>query len=110
MDVNGDGMIDRGSELFRGFSTLAALDDNHDGVIDARDAAFASLVLWADRNADRRSMPDELTPLATVVASIPLTSHKDVRCDDGDCEGERATARMRDGGSAVVVDVYLRER
>jgi hypothetical protein len=109
LDRDGDGVIDRGSELFR-FDSLAELDDNHDGVIDARDAAYASLVLWADKDMDRRSSPDELTPLSTVVTQIPLTSRMDPRCDDGDCEGERGTAVTRDGKTAVVVDVYLRER
>jgi hypothetical protein len=109
MDRDGNGVIDRGSELFR-FETLAVLDANHDGVIDARDPAFASLVLWADNNADRRSTPDELTPLASVVSAIPLANRLDVRCDDGDCEGERGTAMVRDGSTAAVIDVYLRER
>jgi hypothetical protein len=110
LDRNGDGVIDRGEELFRGFATLAALDDNHDGVIDAHDAAFASLVLWADRNADRRSTPDELTPLADVVTAVTLTSRLDLRCDDGDCEGQRSAAMLRDGRGAIVVDVYLKDR
>lgn len=108
-DRNGDGVIDRGAELFR-FDTLAALDDNHDGVIDAHDAAFASLVLWADTNMDRRSSPDELTPLASIVTAIPLANTMDVHCDDGDCEGEHGTALVRDGTTAAVVDIYLRER
>lgn len=115
MDRNGDGVIDAGAELFgpqakNGFEALAELDDNHDGMIDARDAAFGSLVLWADRNADRKSTPDELTALASVVTAIPLSSRLDVRCSDGDCEGERGSAMMRDGQAAAVVDVYLRER
>lgn len=118
LDRNGDGVIDRGSELFgdalpgarNGFDALAQLDDNHDGVIDARDRAFASLLLWADRDGDRRSTPDELTPLARVVTAIPLVSRLDVRCDDGDCEGERGTAVVQGGQTAAVVDVYLRER
>jgi hypothetical protein len=119
LDRNGDGVIDRGSELFgdgvpgarNGFDALAALDANHDGRIDASDPAFASLVLWADRDGDRRSTPDELTPLAGVVTAIPLASRLDPRCDDaGNCEGERGTAMVRDGSTAAVVDVYLPER
>jgi len=118
LDRNGDGVIDRGAELFgdavagarNGFDALAQLDDDHDGVIDAHDRAFASLVLWADRDGDRRSTPDELTPLASVVTAIPLASRLDARCHDGDCEGERGTAVVRDGRAAAVVDLYLRER
>ena len=119
LDRNGDGVIDRGSELFgdgvpgarNGFAALAALDANHDGRIDASDPAFASLLVWADRDGDRRSTPDELSPLSDVVTAIPLASRLDPRCDDaGNCEGERAAARVRDGRTAAVVDVYLPER
>ncbi|MEO7095650.1 MAG: hypothetical protein ABI175_20500, partial [Polyangiales bacterium] len=54
-DANGDGVIDRGAELFgsdtvlpggdtavNGFAALAPLDANHDGVIDASDPMFAT--------------------------------------------------------------------
>ena len=79
--------------------------------IDASDPAFASLLVWADRDGDRRSTPDELSPLSDVVTAIPLASRLDPRCDDaGNCEGERGAALVRDGSSAAVVDVYLPER
>lgn len=123
LDRNGDGVIDRGDELFGdavpgahdGFEALAQLDANHDGRIDRDDPAFASLVLWADRDGDRRSTADELTPLASVVTAIPLANRRDVRCDGrGDCEGERGTMLWRDATGAArtgaVVDVYLPER
>jgi len=116
LDRNGDGVIDSGSELFGdatgkdGFDALARLDDNRDGVIDAHDRAFASLLLWADRDADRRSTPDELTPLASAVTAITLQNRFDLRCTDGDCEGERGTATVQGGAAAAVVDVYLRQR
>lgn len=123
LDRNGDGIIDRGDELFGdavpgahdGFEALAQLDANHDGRIDRDDPAFASLVLWADRDGDRRGTADELTPLASVVTQIPLANQRDVRCDGrGDCEGERGTLLWRDATGAArtgaVVDVYLPER
>ena len=59
LDVDGDGRIDDGSELFgdqtghaHGFLALAQHDDDGDGVIDAADAAYADLVVWQDANAD----------------------------------------------------------
>ena len=128
IDRDGNGAITTGAELFgdatvladgttahNGFAALAMLDTNSDGTLDAHDAAFASLLLWADRNGDRTSAPDELRPLASVVTSIPLANTRATRCNDrGDCEGERGIAHWRDGLGTdrigAVVDVYLRER
>lgn len=59
LDVNGNGRIDNGSELFgdqtghaHGFLALAQHDDNGDGVIDASDAVFGQLRIWQDLNQD----------------------------------------------------------
>jgi hypothetical protein len=127
-DLDGDGAITSGAELFgsstvlagggtarNGFAALAALDANGDGAIDKRDPAFAELVLWSDRNGDHRSSADELRPLSSVVTSIPLAYTLDPRCTDrGACEGERGTLRWKDTTGAertgAVVDVYLPRR
>jgi len=58
LDRNGNGEIDDGTEMFgnvspqpdtgvekNGFAALALFDENHDGVIDARDPVFADLRL-----------------------------------------------------------------
>ena len=125
MDRDGDGAITSGAELFGdatrlvdgtiahdGYSALAALDGDGNGVIDANDPAFASLLLWSDLNGDRKSSPDELRPLSSVVTSIPIVHHDDRRCDaQGNCEGERGIAHWRDlsGTDHIgsVVDLYL---
>lgn len=125
LDRDGNGTIDSGAELFgsdtrlpdgrtaaNGFAALAPLDANGDGRIDARDPAFASLVLWADRDFDQRSTPDELTPASDLVVAISLAYTSDVRCDArGNCEGERATLTWRTADGAVregaIVDIYL---
>jgi hypothetical protein len=121
LDRDGDGAITSGAELFgdatgdarNGFEALAALDDNRDGVIDRRDAAFALLLVWADTDGDRKSSHAELRPLANVVDAIPLEHHIDRRCVRGNCEGERGTFTWRDGDhtrTGAVVDVYLRSQ
>ena len=76
-DLDGNGTIDSGRELFGdqtrlangslaadAYAALADLDSNQDGRIDANDAAFAQLQVWQDRNQDGISQADELSTLA----------------------------------------------
>lgn len=90
LDRDGDGLISNGGELFGnstnqpptaepdGFIALAVFDSvaeggNGDGWIDSRDAVFARLRLWQDRNHDGVSQADELKGLAASgVAGISL--------------------------------------
>ena len=128
LDRDHNGAIDSGAELFgsdtrlangatarNGFVALAGLDANHDGQIDARDPGFRSLVLWADRDQDRRSAPDELRAADTVIVSISLDARVELRCDArSNCEGERAALIWRDAAgtshTGSIVDVYLPRR
>lgn len=126
MDRDGNGSIEDGGELFgsatrlgngafakNGFEALRDLDADHNGVFDARDPAFASVVVWADANLDRQSEPEELRSLAsTGVTSIDLHDARDIRCDArGNCEGEKSAFAFVDAtGNArrgTVIDVYL---
>jgi hypothetical protein len=127
-DVDGDGAITSSAELFgsdtvlpdgshadNGFTALSPLDRNHDGVLDAHDPAFASLVIWADRDGDRQSSPGELTSLASRVVRIALANARIPHCDArGNCEGERSTFTWRDALGAThegaAIDVYLKFR
>jgi len=126
LDRDGDGAITSGAELFgdatvlpdgstatNGFAALAALDANGDGVIDRHDPRFAQLVLWADRDGDRKSSPAELRPLAEIIISIPLDHEIVPRCVRGNCEGERGVMTWGERGqprTGAVIDVYLRRR
>jgi hypothetical protein len=95
LDRNGNGAIDDGGEIFgngtylstgskapNGFVALAELDDNGDGVVDARDSAWSRLLLWTDLNHDGKSEPTELLPLsASKVIAIDLAYHWSGRVD-----------------------------
>jgi hypothetical protein len=86
LERSGNGQIDSGEELFgsrtpayadtteprteNGFDALKLLEgpsygvSTPDGIIDSRDAIYARLRLWFDRNHNGVSEPDELVPLA----------------------------------------------
>jgi hypothetical protein len=129
LDRDGSGSIEDGSELFgsmttlpggrraaNGFEALRELDTNADGRITAEDAAFARLLVWSDRDGDRRSSPGELvTAAAWGLLSIDLAYSVEPSCDTrGNCEVERATFRFVDGHGiervGAVVDVHLAAR
>ena len=76
LDLNGNGTIDSGRELFGvdtlkcsgqlakdGFDAIKDLDDNKDGKIDSADSVFANLRIWRDLNQDGISQVGELTTL-----------------------------------------------
>lgn len=127
-DLDGDGAITSEAELFgsstaladstlarHGFQPLVELDGNRDGVLDANDPAFGSLLVWADRDGDRQSRTSELTRLADTVVEISLGYRREVHCDlRGNCEGERSSMTWRDATGALrtgsAIDVYLRYR
>lgn len=120
VDLDGNGSIDGGHELFgsgtdlaggkarNGFLALAAYDSNADGQIDARDAAFDRLLLWRDHDADRLSVPGELETLVDAgITTLGLGYIEDRRCDArGNCGLERA-AFDHAGGRGELVDIHL---
>jgi RHS repeat-associated protein len=130
LDLDGDGAITTGAELFgvevaasrqgkpsRGtsaFTLLAAYDDpanggNGDGIISAADAVFNKLRLWVDGNHDGVSQPDELVALDTAgVVSIELSYQITGRRDGvGNVYRYRGTVHLASGRSVPIWDVFL---
>ncbi len=76
LDRDGNGVVDSvhelmgnrskcgASECYDGVEALKALDANSDGVLDSKDAVFARLLVWVDRNQDGVSHPTEVASLA----------------------------------------------
>ena len=75
-DLNGDGAINNGTELFgnntrlkngqyaaNGFEALKDLDSNKDGKLNSADAAWSSLRVWKDTDADAQTDAGELLSL-----------------------------------------------
>lgn len=85
-DLNDNGVVDDGSELFgigtllpngaraaNGFEALRQHDVNGDSVIDGADPIWTSLRLWTDRNHDAVSQQSELVAIgASEVTALEL--------------------------------------
>jgi hypothetical protein len=123
-DLDGNGTIDSGRELFgdntlltrgpkagqraaSGFEALADLDSNNDGQFNAADAAFASVKLWKDANQNGISEAGELFTFAQLgVQGIKVVGKADgtqLTDADGELTGNRQTLASRfiwgDGGN-----------
>ncbi len=86
LDINGNGIIDSGKELFgdntdlanggkarNGFAALRDLDSNGDGIIDSNDAVYSQLKIWQDANQDGIIQASEMKTLSGLdIASINL--------------------------------------
>ncbi|MEW6036665.1 MAG: calcium-binding protein [Pseudomonadota bacterium] len=125
LDRNGNGLIDSGRELFGdstlksngqlardGFDALADLDANHDGVLNAADAAFGNLRLWRDLNQDGTSQGNELFTLNQLgIAGINVgkTRHDQVLADRNQIAdlGSFIRADGSTGALGSVADVNL---
>ena len=119
MDVNGDGSINSGAELFgdrtvladgtlakNGWEALAAQDSNADGTIDAQDANFNQLRVWVDANSDGVTDAGELKTLADAhIASINLHHDSSSVQQNGNVVQMASTFTTTDGAVHTVADV-----
>jgi len=117
-------LIDDGTELFgnqtilkdgskaaNGFEALAELDTNHDGTIDASDAAFSQLRVWKDPEGDGYSLPNELHTLEELgIKSISLGSAPDSTTDPQGNTSTRIGSFEWEDGSTGRIGEYILQR
>ncbi len=125
LDVNRNGIIDDGSELFgdhsahpnftarpaNGFEALARYDSNGDGWINAEDSIYGDLRVWIDRNRDGKSDTDELYTLREKgVAAFDL-DYRDMNQLDqyGNATKQRSVVRLTTGEFRMIFDIWFRK-
>ena len=123
LDLNGNGKIDDGSELFGdhtkladgslatdGFAALSRYDANGDGLIDARDEIFSQLRIWCDADGDGQSGNGELVSLAEAgVSSISLKKEKLTESGAGEAEiSGTAQVVFADGTSKTIGELWAK--
>lgn len=121
-DLNGDGRINNGSELFgnhtllangkkaaNGFDALKELDSNGDGKITRADDAWSELRVWQDRNQDAWSAKGELYTLDELGITELNTEYTTSKLVDssGNAHKQQSNAVMQDGSSVAVTDVWF---
>lgn len=120
-DLNNNGYIDNGSELFgnetfingvkaaNGFEALKALDSNHDSQITNQDTDFGSLKLWIDTNGDGFSQNNELHTLAEEGVVSISTSYQNSTFVDGNGNAHRQVGSytQADGTQAIAKDIWF---
>lgn len=127
IDLNNNGTIDSGKELFgnfsqqvptqtpNGFLALAEFDKpanggNADGRISSADSVYSKLLIWVDSDHDGRSIPAEITRWVSTGLEIDLRYHESRRKDEFGNEF-RYWSLLRGGrgslASRKIVDVFL---
>ena len=113
-DKNEDGQINSVGEMFGGsiglgFKSLAELDSNGDGIIDAKDPAYHFLKIWRDFNLSKTVDTGELFTLEECGIEYLCISHVDYMELDpnGNAVYEHSYAMLTNGQKAAMNDVYF---
>ncbi len=121
-DLNSDGVINDGRELFgqgtllasgntaqHGYQALAAMDTNLDGVISAADNGFSSLMVWSETvSAGNAAGSGKLQSLAELgIASISLSYQQSDVLNNGNLVGLMGSYTAADGQIHAMGDVWF---
>nr|WP_254082099.1 Ig-like domain-containing protein [Devosia sp. WQ 349K1] len=117
-DLNGNGAIDDGSELFtpwfnggnhaNGSAALTTLDTNGDGVVDANDEAFDNLSIWQDLNGNGITDEGELKSLAYHgITSLSASTNAVNETIDGQGVIGEGTFTRANGSTGGYIEVEL---
>jgi len=120
-DLNSDGNINDGTELFGnntlmadgstaadGYQALAQLDTNYDGVINSSDAVYSQLGVWVDSNSDGISEAGEIKSLTALgITEISVIASVTSSIDHGNIIGLTSSYQTVDGISHLAGDVWF---
>jgi hypothetical protein len=120
-DLNADGTINNGTELFGnatvladgskatdGYQALAQLDTNHDGMITSDDAVFDQLGVWVDADSDGISEAGEVQKLSSLgITGISVRADVTSTLDNGNTIGLTSSYQTADGAQHLAGDVWF---
>lgn len=121
-DLNNNGQIDDGTELFgnnsvlssgekaaNGFEALKDLDSNNDGVFNSSDTAWNQVKVWKDANSNGVVDEGELLTLEQAnVSGINLDYENSTTTDEnGNQHNQTGTFIKTDGSTGSVHDVWF---
>lgn len=122
IDLNENGAVDDGSELFgtatllasgdrapNGFEVLKELDANRDGFIDASDPVWTRLLLWNDLDHDGHSQPVEIKAITqSGIAALRTDYHESGRIDADANAFRYMSVLQAENGQRPYYDVFFR--
>jgi hypothetical protein len=124
LDLNANGKVDSGAELFGnstvlrdgqvapdGFAALAMYDLNNDQCIDSRDPIWDRLRVWRDRNSNAETDPGEWLTLTDLqIKSLYLSNFPDKKIDNqGNYHIQHGIYERMDGRIAEMTDVWFKK-
>ena len=121
-DINSNGQIDNGTELFgdntvlsngqkaaNGFEALKDLDSNNDGVFNSSDAAWNEVKVWRDANGNGVVDENELLTLEQAGVSGINLDYQNTNTTDGNGNqhNQSGTFIKTDGTTGAIHDVWF---